>query len=341
MKRLSILLISAVAGLFLWAEQATTLSATVPKKPYVPRHEFSIQTGYSFNRVLYSVNGPNSFDVNKETFFLAWLLPSGLEYTYHFNRNWGITTGLGMSLYHLYFGNAYGPFKSYNAGEHPLTGTVCTETEYSFEQSWYPADATLGYQYMYTYYFTVPVMAQALIPFGKSGSWNVYVNGGLKLGFAMKNFTGSPHDIYETLCHVTDFSADTYKLRNSGYLKTGQPYSGQWEEVHPAEDLMSCDDTRKFNLFGSLEAGVRIPVYSLFGIYVGGYVELGFLRMVKKSGQPFFGGDTNTARSVFSAAENSATVTVDGETVTVTPSNRPLLNGLLPFSTGIKVRFAF
>ena len=101
---------------------------------------------------------------------------------------------------------------------------------------------------------------------------------------------------------------------------------------------------RPFNVYGCLEAGVRFPVYRAFGIYFGGYADLGFLRMVKYTVNQFLTYSTgiNPSGSIFAAAEDKLNLTKnEKDYLVVSFSKEPMYKGILPFSAGIKIKFAF
>ena len=308
------------------------------KPPYVPRHEVTVSASLAYNSYLYSVQPGEDKGLKRGSYldefsFFACIFPFDLTYTYHFDKHWGITTGVGFHAFATAIEET-GRHVGYTEGTYPLP-TVDTDPPTFMETS------PIGMKYkfkeednsMTQVLATVPVLAQYMLPFG-NGSWNFYVQGGLKLGIHLYGEKFS-----EVSSRVVSSDVGIYRYSNSWKTLTRD----EEEEDISANPHIGTDDSdyRRINLFASLETGIRIPIWRCLGIYVGGYADLGLLRNTKVSEYPYTAYDGAFLSTLFSAREERYTISATESEYTVTAGKKGYLRGLLPISAGMKIRIAF
>ena len=326
---------------------ATATAQTKSKKsPYVPKHEITLSASIGYNSFVLGGKHTTGAPIRAEDWldefsYGAIFFPFGVGYTYHFNKNWGIYTGLDAQAcaagyddngyhYNYIYDGTYPMTVAQSSNPNRFDPSQMTElyTEYGLQRE---SHSITGL------YLNIPVMAQYLLPFG-GGKWNFYAQGGVKLGIFLYGEAN------------TRFSSDVEFIHHGIYTYNSKDYTYISEpetmKISGMGNVYYSNGEKEFNpvnLFAALEAGIRIPVASFFGIYVGGYADLGLVRATKRSPVHMYQGGERPLTSIFSAREEKAVVTSSDnfhETFTVTNSKRPYIKGVLPVSAGFKIRFA-
>ena len=310
--------------------------------PFVPKHEVSLYFSTSFNTFLYGPTG--RYSVERNGYNLLWMSPFGIEYTYHFDNNWGISTGLGFTYIDLTLYSKGNSYSEITPGIYPdnTNEPVRVGVQYTFsgEQHWVKAA-----------YFTVPLLAQYIFPLDTGHKWHFYAQAGLRLGV---NFPalGFIYDVASYDGH-DEVLAKPLGIHGENSTPVIEPMGTSQVVGHSGSNLYNMlsgrHAIRRCNLFGCVEAGIRFPIYRAFGIYVGGFADLGVLRATKRSNDFFqykeeihpYGTGHELISSIFTANLDGFDYTVDGDDFIITQSQKPMLRGLLPFSAGLKVKFAF
>lgn len=327
MKKSLLLIPSAV---LLLAVSLSLKAADKPKKdstPFVPRHEVSIQISASYNSFLYWQGNPNRrFTPDFEVTPLLTAFPLGVEYTYHFNKHWGITTGFGAHAFSVEGDGENDSYYSIEPGRYALQeapvpiGYVYTfsRTEFSFSSM----------------YLSVPVLAQYLHPLDAKGKWNLYAQAGFRAGFQLLGNVDDDVPFF-------DGNKQAVGIRTENDKIVIEPMGEVTKMPSKSGSLDVSDEIRPFNLFCCVEAGVRFPIYRAFGIYAGAYVDLGVIRSIRRTETPFYKGEDHLSNSLFKAPVDWPVTTRDGDSVEITASDKPMIKGILPFSAGLKFKFAF
>ena len=306
-------------------------------KPYVPKHEVTVSASIAYNSFLYSLQ-PGEDKGLKTAYLDAFsfsicVFPFDVTYTYHFNKNWGITTGVGLNAFGTVIDET-GSHLKYKSGTYPIP-TVDSDPPAFIET------APIGMKYKYNHednsmsqiIVTVPVLAQYMLPFG-NGSWNFYAQGGLKLGVHVYGEKFS-----EISSKIMSSEVGIYRYGNSWKTITNDE---EEEEISSSRVGTTDSNFRRVNLFASLETGIRIPLWRCLGMYVGGYADLGLLRATKVSNYTYSAANTGELLStLFSAREERYTISATESEYTVTAGKKGYLRGLLPISAGMKIRIAF
>lgn len=323
----------------------------------VPKHEFSFSASYALkNTFLCSIRPDQTASLNAagktDVTLASSLVPVSFEYTYHFDNHWGISTGISLSA----FASSY-----WHSGQRQY----CTEGTFAFPKAdddvpppvinaprraanrAPKAGDPVQYGYEYSFdadyernelvmeYAAIPVLAYYRSAFG-NGKWNFYGQAGFKFGFS---FAGQVNSITNSTVQVSSLNI-AYKDGQAVFSK-GEAESKQYSKNRALEHLVWNDDCNRFNIFASLEAGIRIPIWRSLGIYTGIYGDLGLLRAVKYSGKQQYSLGEEMETSIFGAREETPQITADKDSFTVTLRDKPLVRGVLPFSTGFRVRIAF
>lgn len=317
------------------------------KPAYVPKHEFSIQGSGSYNTIFLSKTGSEKIervkfvDYNNKKY--GPLFPAGFEYTYHFDSHWGITTGLGLS-HHPYFNEgSTGTHTVVNTGTFSMEGnpnpTVYREYTFANESQEFVLD-----------YITIPILGQYMLPVGKG--FHFYAQAGFRLGILLAGYAhlGSDSDSYSVVSGklVGNFTDEN---RTFSSWESGRSYiRNEWQLYHSRTfgGDHPDDNTNYFravNLYTSLEAGFRIPIYGPLGLYAGGFVDVGMIRPIpaRKHIYPVIedGNVTSVPPLEMWCAREDVDVTTKDGTYTVTADQKPFLKSIVPFSAGFKFKIAF
>jgi hypothetical protein len=207
--------------------------------------------------------------------------PAGFEYTYHFDSHWGITTGFGLS-HHPYIDlGSSGTHTVVTTGTFPLRAGLDTEVyrEYTF------TDECLT---MVLDYITIPVLGKYMYPIGKG--FQFYTQAGFRLGVLLcgeveLSTSADSYSFVEMTLDGNFFGENRYNIPADAsrccITNELQLYHGRYIG---GEDI--GDHTRyfrDFNLYSSVEAGIRIPIYGSFGLYAGGFIDVGMIRPISAS----------------------------------------------------------
>ena len=314
------------------------------KQAYVPKHEFCIQGSFAFNTISMAKSGNETIErvrINTIHRKYSTLFPAGFEYTYHFDPHWGITSGFGLS-HHSYFNR----------------GTTGTHTV--VEPGTYPhanINKVLFHQYLFDDesldfvldYITIPILGKYMFPIGKG--FQLYTQAGFRLGLLLAaemdfatgsngcsltemTLDGRTKDSYISL---NNFEAQLCSIDDELMVSHGRSVGGGEED--------EVRYFRHFNLYSSLEAGVRIPVYGSLGLYLAGFVDIGMIRPV--SSQKYIYPVMSDGRRVSVpllenwCAIEDVTITKDKDNYVVTANQQPFIKRVIPLSAGLKFKIAF
>ena len=314
------------------------------KQAYVPKHEFSIQGGCSYNTIYMAKSGDETIERGKyrpASMKFSPLLPAGFEYTYHFDSHWGITTGFGLS-HHPYFNNgSTGTHTVVEPGTYPhANSNKAVFHQYVFEDE--SLDFVLDY-------ITIPILGKYMFPVGKG--FQLYTQAGFRLGLLlaaeMDFATGSngcsltemtlDGSTKESYIPLDNFEAQLCSIDDELMFSHGRSVGGGEE-----------DEVRYFrpvNLYSSLEAGVRIPVYGSLGLYLGGFVDVGMIRPVssQKNIYPVMSEGRRVSVPLLEnwCAVQDMSITKDKDNYVVTANQQPFIKRVIPLSAGLKFKIAF
>ena len=314
------------------------------KQAYVPKHEFCIQGSFAFNTISMAKSGNETIEmvrINTIHRKYSTLFPAGFEYTYHFDSHWGITTGFGLS-HHPYFNNgSTGTHTVVEPGTYPHANiNKVFFHQYVFEDE--SLDFVLDY-------ITIPILGKYMFPIGKG--FQLYTQAGFRLGLLLAaemdfatdsngcsltemTLDGSTKDSYISL---NNFEAQLCSIDDELMVSHGRSVGGGEED--------EVRYFRHFNLYSSLEAGVRIPVYGSLGLYLAGFVDIGMIRPV--SSQKYIYPVMSDGRRVSVpllenwCAIEDVTITKDKDNYVVTANQQPFIKCVIPLSAGLKFKIAF
>ena len=343
MKKTAIILTLLMLGL---VSRAGERSGPTWKPAYVPKHEFCIQGALSSNTIFLKKAGDEELErVKGDEYNLKFskFFPAGFEYTYHFDSHWGITTGFGLSHHPLFEVGSTGTHTVVNTGTFPLREGSDPKIyrEYTF---------TDEYHSMVLDYITIPVLGKYMHPIGKG--FQLYAQAGFRLGFLLCG-----EEELATSAHSYSFVEMTIKGNYFG--EDRYDYSAEAERCSITNELQLYhsrhigggdigDDTnyfRNFNLYSSLEAGIRIPVYGSFGLYAGGFIDVGMIRPFSRRAHIFpimeDGKRTSVPALETWCTREDVKVTHEGDIYTVTADTKPFYSSIIPFSAGFKMKVAF
>ena len=327
---------------------ALIISLSASYAQSVPKHEFSFSASYSLTNTFICYIQPDQSATlsksNYSTSLMSSLAPMSFEYTYHFDDHLGITTGISILGYAVAYGST---------GQRQY----CAEGSYSFDNSEPPPiinaprrapapdKQVYGYEYSFTpeyeqndlvmEFISIPVLAYYRSAFG-NGKWNFYSQAGFKFGYAIAGQVNS-------IAH-SDLKVSTLKISwdvDHKVLEKSDPVEKTYSSKKAVEHCIWNDECNRFNIFASLEGGVRIPIWRSLGIYTGVYADLGLLRATKYSHKQQYSLSEDMETSLFGAREETPQITADKDGFTLTIKDKPLLRGVLPFSAGFRVRIAF
>ena len=265
----------------------------------------------------------------EEGAFLPCLFPVDLGYTYRFNRHWGLSTGVGIHMHEVFYGDT-GTHTHYYDAEHIADNAGST---LSVDPPGHQMTKVIGEQYyceweehnMVGIYVTVPVLVQYRRPLGYR-KWDLYGQGGLKMAFLL----------------FDEIESDGSRLhyQQIGTFQEGATWKTMLGPSRSKGGYHSDGTVRPYNVYASLEVGVRIPLGRSFGIYAGGFVDLGLLRATPVQDCAVYCSYDSRGAALFNAVEDAATVTFGNGSYSVTRSTEPYLRGVLPVSAGLRIRFA-
>ncbi len=333
-------LIASIAFALNLNASGQSLEAGAGRQVSVPKHEFSIQGSLSWNSISVSyaakkgadISHADDYNLKYSTFF-----PAGFEYTYHFDSNWGITTGLGLSHHPYFVEGSLGPHTVILTGEYRILpgNNPVVASEYNFKDEHFS---------MVLDYLTIPILGKYMLPIGKG--FHFYTQAGLRLGFLMN---GSAE------MHAFDgYSLTEYKL-NGGQTTTqvdGYASCDIKKELffshYRSTDADDDDDTdyfRKINLYASLEAGVRIPISGSLGLYAAGFIDVGMIRPISRNAHIYPVVENGALVSVPPLENYSPISSLDiarkDANMVVSAHSEPFIKKMVPISAGLKLKLAF
>ena len=137
---------STLAAAMLILTLATTAAAQTKgrKAAYVPKHEVTISGAVGYNSFLSSRQ--DGLPLHQDSFFDEFsasilFFPIEIGYTFHIDKHWGVSTGIGLQAHGGIYGNT-GTHYIYQSGTRPLPVSP-TDPPASFAQTWMRTQAGL------------------------------------------------------------------------------------------------------------------------------------------------------------------------------------------------------
>ena len=220
------------------------------------QNELSIYGGGGLSTLTYSVNGGESS--------MGTGMDFGIGYTFLFNEQWGINTGLGIA--------------TYNA-ESSVNGTTAVTPDLRDSENFlFDMHTTLSAynETQQAMYLNIPVMIQ----FQTGAAHKFYALGGAKIGIPLKG----------------SYQASDITLNNRGYY----PEYDNWVSTQEFAGFgsftnKSSDGKSDFGIavLLSLESGMKWRLSEKLSLYTGAYLDYGLNNIVNDNNKGFL--EYNTA----------------------------------------------
>ena len=237
---------------------AMAVSVSAQTENYVPKHEFSISGFGGLSTLNYKVNVPQNPYIDGVDRKMGLGGGVGLDWTYHFDKHWGIRLGLQGALYTSKAEAAV------SLSERDLPELLMFG---QFPIQKIDAD---GNEKQRAVYAQVPLMVQWMTPVGNH---HFYAALGGKFGMRL-------WDNYKQTVNI-DVTAAKYGDAVDNLPHANAPRRAAIDGLFMGEDVNSVErgDIRlkRFDVMGSAEAGLRWTLGNGVGLYTGLYFDYGFL----------------------------------------------------------------
>lgn len=230
----------------------------------------------------------------------------GVGYSYFFNQNFGINTGVEMS-----FLSSEGKFASIS----DVYQTIDSEGE-SFNFS----STTKNYEETHrTTYFNIPVMGQYQTPV--MGNHQFYGALGVKVGFPVSSKYKTNGAAVKTSGYYPQYDLNVDQVISSGF--------GDFTS-NPVDEKVDL----KVSFMIAAEAGMKWYINESMSIYTGAYLDYGLNDVSKKHDQNFMIYDALNPTHYVNNSLLESKYTQDGKA-------REFADKVVPMSVGLKIRLAF
>lgn len=267
----------------------TVLNDTVLKKPKKVRdktkrsHYLTLGAGLGPTGFNYDLKGINSDGTNS----LRLGGNAILGYSFFFNKNWGIGTGLGASYYRTY-GKYNGDF---SGSEYYSLGSLIDDDGISGNSGDFELRVRLANwrEEQTALFFEIPVLLQFQHKFGRTQRSGIYFSLGAKFQIPVK----SEYKVLDG-----DYTSDK-KLNVSGYysdsgIDFGAPgdadlsYHGFGSIHNPNAQLgWNGDIDLKMSIAGTAELGFIFGLSPRIDLTLGGFIDYGFNNIKKGNSKEF------------------------------------------------------
>ena len=263
-------------------------------------HELSVYAGGGLSTL--------NYDLSKGDRENGWGGDFGLGYTFFFNENWGINTGVGLALY--------------NAKALLNNTTLITPNLRDDEGDPFDMHSTFGNyeEKQNTMFLNIPLMVQ----YQTGKTHKLYAMGGVKVGIPMSGTYEMNSATITNKGYYTKINnwAETQKFAGFGVFKN-QESDGDIDDMKLAFML-------------SAEAGMKWAVSKVFSLYTGLYFDYGLNDISGTHNKPHIDYNANspTVFALNSITNSQYAQTQNGATQTFTDK-------IAPMAVGVKLRLSF
>ncbi len=226
---------------------AMAVSVSAQTENYVPKHEFSISGFGGLSTLMYKVDVPENpiiKDVDRKLGFGGGI---GFDWTYHFDKHWGLRLGLQGALYTSKAETSFSTDNREILWLFANNNYNVTKVEGSFAEK------------QRAVYAQVPLMVQWMTP---AGNHHFYVALGGKFGMRL----------WDNYKQTAALSLEKQQIINAPRRAASTSANSDYDMVDRGNINL-----KRFDVMGSAEVGMRWTLGNGVGLYTGIYFDYGFL----------------------------------------------------------------
>lgn len=226
---------------------AMAVSVSAQTENYVPKHEFSISGFGGLSTLMYKVDVPENpiiKDVDRKLGFGGGI---GFDWTYHFDKHWGLRLGLQGALYTSKAETSFSTDNREILWLFSNNNYNVTKVEGSFAEK------------QRAVYAQVPLMVQWMTP---AGNHHFYAALGGKFGMRL----------WDNYKQTAALSLEKQQIINAPRRAASTSANSDYDMVDRGNINL-----KRFDVMGSAEVGMRWTLGNGVGLYTGIYFDYGFL----------------------------------------------------------------